>query len=191
MYGYFLLIKGIEKLSKNEYDLLLELLDGVLLNPHIEKKDDILVCIDTQKTDMIWSEFIQNTNSEFYSDLRLYESNLFHSHHALSRQLEKTLQAPVFLKTYNNDKTLFYDEFYKHITEDLKKEILKSLYYDKEFLGSIKIYLEVQNKSKAAKLANIHRNTLENRLDKFKRVTGFDVRNFEDASFVYIFLRER
>lgn len=191
MYGYFLLIKGIKKLSKNEYDLLLELLDGVLLNPHIEKKDDVLVCIDTQKTDMIWSEFIQNTNSEFYSDLRLYESNLFHSHQALSRQLEKTLQSHVFIKTYNNDKTLFYDEFYKNITEDLKKEVLKSLYYDKEFLGSIEIYLKTQNKSKAAKLANIHRNTLENRLDKFKRVTGFDVRNFEDASFVYIFLRER
>lgn len=190
MYGYYLLIKGINTLSKSEYDLFKELLDELLLAPSFEKTNDILIIIDKQKTDISWAEFIRNTNSEFYSDLRLYESNGFHSHQALSLHLKETLKKSVFTKYYTNDKILFYDEFYKHVTEDFKKEIFKSLYNDLEFLRSIKIFIEEQNKSKAAKFANIHRNTLDNRLEKFQRVTGFDLNNFDDKAFIYMFLRE-
>ncbi|MFA5719523.1 MAG: helix-turn-helix domain-containing protein [Acholeplasmataceae bacterium] len=190
MYGYFLLIKGVDALTTSEYDVLMELLNELLLAPTFDKRDDVLVIIDKQKTDVSWGEFIRNTNSEFYSDLRLYESNGFHSHQALSLTLNESLKRPLFTKTYTNDKILFYDEFYKHVTEDFKKEIFKSLYNDLEFLRSIKIYIEQQNKSKAAKLANIHRNTLDNRLEKFTRITGFDLANFDDKAFIYIFLRE-
>ncbi len=190
MYGYYLLIKGINSLAKNEYEILRELLNELLLTPSYEIRDNVLIIIDKQKTDISWAEFIRNTNSEFYSDLRLYESNGFHSHQALSHSLDEILKKDIFTKYYTNDKILFYDEFYKHIKEDFKKEVFKSLYNDLEFLRSIKIYIEEQNKSKAAKLANIHRNTLDNRLEKFKRITGFDLNNFDDKAFIYIFLRE-
>ncbi|MGI6360201.1 MAG: helix-turn-helix domain-containing protein [Acholeplasmatales bacterium] len=190
MYGYYLLIKGINSLAKNEYEILRELLNELLLTPSYEIRDNVLIIIDKPKTDISWAEFIRNTNSEFYSDLRLYESNGFHSHQALSHSLDEILKKDIFTKYYTNDKILFYDEFYKHIKEDFKKEVFKSLYNDLEFLRSIKIYIEEQNKSKAAKLANIHRNTLDNRLEKFKRITGFDLNNFDDKAFIYIFLRE-
>lgn len=190
MYGYYLLIKGINSLSKSEYEILKELLNELLLSPSYEIRDNTLIVIDKQKTDVSWAEFIRNTNSEFYSDLRLYESNGFHSHQALSLNLNETIKKDIFTKYYTNDKILFYDEFYKHIKEDFKKEVFKSLYNDLEFLRSIKIFIEQQNKTKAAKLANIHRNTLDNRLEKFKRITGFDLNNFDDKAFIYIFLRE-
>lgn len=190
MFGYFLLIKGIQSLSKSEYELLIDLLNELLLSPSFERNNNILIVIDTQKTDLSWAEFIRNTNSEFYSDLRLYESNVFHSHQALTNKINEVLNKPIFTKYYTNDKILFYDAFYKHVTEDFKKEIFKSLYNDLEFLRSIKIYIELENKSKASKLANIHRNTLDNRIDKFQRITGFDLNNFDDKAFIYIFLRE-
>lgn len=190
MYGYFLLIKGIRTLSTSEYELFKDLLNELLLQPSFDIKDDILIIIDTQKTDMSWAEFIRNTNSDFYSDLRLYESSMFHSHQALTTKLNEVLDKPIFTKYYTNDKVLFYDVFYKHVTEDFKKEIFKSLYNDLEFLRSIKIYIELENKSKASKLANIHRNTLDNRIEKFQRITGFDLNNFDDKAFIYIFLRE-
>lgn len=40
--------------------------------------------------------------------------------------------------------------------------------------------------SKASKNLYIHRNTLMYRIDKIKKETGFDIRNFKEATFLYI-----
>lgn len=190
MYGYYILIKGITKLNPFEKETLIELLNDLMVQPDVSIHNDILLAIDVVRSDNDWNVIINNTNSDFYSDLRLYESNHFNTKNQLLTHLQETIDKPIFTKTYINDKTIFYDEVNKHVTENMKKELFKSLYNDKEFLQSIKLYLTYnQNKSKAAKEANLHRNTLENRLDKFYKITGFDVRKFEDAAFVYVFLR--
>lgn len=190
MYGYYILIKGIGKLNSFEKENLVGLLKDLMVYPQITEYDDILCAIDVVKSENDWNVIISTTNSDFYSDLRLYESNQFNTKTQLLTHLEETLNKPIFTKTYVNDKIIFYDEINKHVTEDVKKDLFKSLYNDTEFLQSIKLYLIYnQNKSKAAKEANLHRNTLDNRLDKFYKITGFDVRNFEDAAFIYIFLR--
>lgn len=190
MYGYYILIKGVEKLNPFEKENLVGLLKDLMVYPQITEYDDILCAIDVIKSENDWNVIISITNSDFYSDLRLYESKQFNTKTQLLTHLEETLNKPIFTKTYVNDKIIFYDEINKHVTEDMKKELFKSLYNDTEFLQSIKLYLIYnQNKSKAAKEANLHRNTLDNRLDKFYKITGFDVRNFEDAAFIYIFLR--
>ncbi|MDU2157678.1 helix-turn-helix domain-containing protein, partial [Clostridium sp.] len=40
--------------------------------------------------------------------------------------------------------------------------------------------------SEAAKELYIHRNTLMYRIEKIKKETGFDIRNFKEATFLYI-----
>ncbi len=191
MYGYYIIIKGIEKLSLYEKDTLFELLSEVMNKPQIRFENDLLIGIDQMKNDISWESFILTTNSDFYSDLRLYESVLFNSKSFLLDSLEKNKTKSLFIKTYNNDKTLFYQQFYKLTNENVQKQLFKGLFYDKEFLRSIKIYLEKnQNKTKAAKEANLHRNSLEKRLEKFYNITGYDVRNFKDAAFIYLFLKD-
>jgi DNA-binding PucR family transcriptional regulator len=55
----------------------------------------------------------------------------------------------------------------------------------------MKIFIEKnQNTSEAAKALYLHRNTLINRLDKFYRVTGFDLKKFEDAAIIYLLIKE-
>lgn len=45
------------------------------------------------------------------------------------------------------------------------------------------------NVSEAARMLYLHRNTLVNRIERIKRSTGFDVRNFFDAAILWILLK--
>ncbi len=191
MIGYYIIIKGLEKLNNEERQSLQVLLEELMINNEITISGDFLVAIEFNDKHLSWLEFISTTNANFMSNLMLYESIVFNSYKLLLNHLKEQQTKEIFIHTYNNDKILFYDRLKQEITEDKKKELFKTLYNDKEFLRSIKIFLEHnQNKSKAAKAANLHRNSLENRLEKFYRVTGYDVRNFDDASFIYLFLKD-
>ena len=190
MLGYYLLINGIVKLNNNEKDVLISLLKEISPLGKMEIKDDLLIIIDYDNLEISWEEFIIGTNSELFTSLKLYESLKYSSENDLTKSLEKNLSKNLFINDYNNDKTIFYHYLESVINEDFKREVFKELYYDKEFLKSIKVYIsENGNTSKAAKLSNMHRNTLLNRLDKFNKVTGLDLRNIDDITFVYILLR--
>ncbi|NLN50643.1 MAG: hypothetical protein GX149_03345 [Acholeplasmataceae bacterium] len=191
MYGYYILIKGITQLNLDERYTLLNLLNELMVSPEINLEEDILSAIDIASSNMSWQSFIVTVNGDFYTDLRLYESIMFSSRTQLLENLLENKTKQLFNQTYNNDKTVFYRKFSQETNEKRKKEIFKALYNDQEFLRSIKIYLEEnKNKSRAAKVANLHRNTLDNRLEKFYQVTGYDVRNFKDAVFIYLFLKD-
>jgi DNA-binding PucR family transcriptional regulator len=109
----------------------------------------------------------------------------------LKTNLKTIFKKDVFKETYNNDITLLYGHIRSYLNEDLKKEVFKSLYNDKEFLKSIKIYLlNNQNTSLSAKQANLHRNTLINRINKFEKITGYNLKNYQEAVFIYLLLKE-
>ena len=121
MYGYYLLIKGIDSLTKSECEIFKELLDELLLSPSYEIKDNVLIIIDKQKTDISWAEFIRNTNSDFYSDLRLYESNSFHSHQALSLNLNETIKKDILPNIILMIKFYFMMRFINILVKSLKR----------------------------------------------------------------------
>lgn len=190
MKKYYIIIKGILKLNNLEVNSLKDLLKELMFYPRIDIEQDYLYAFSENNT-IFWPEFIESTNVNFLVGLKLYESISFETTKQLEINFNKNKEKSLFKEIYNNDKSLFYYSIKFKITEQKKQEIFKTLYTDKEFLRSIKIYLEAnQNKSKAAKVANLHRNSLENRLEKFYNVTGYDVRNFKDASFIYLFLKD-
>ena len=47
-----------------------------------------------------------------------------------------------------------------------------------------------QNISLAAKELFLHRNTLTQRLDKFNRITSFDLKQFKDAYLIYTLINK-
>lgn len=191
MYGYYVSIKGVKGLNTFEKEELKTLFETMMVNPDIWDDGEYLVFIDTVEPTVSWDDIITSINSDFLADLRLYESSFFPTKQALINHYEQHKYKNIFIKTYNNDKELFYSELIKGITEDTRKEVFKSLYNDKEFLNSIKIFLKNnQNKSKAAKEANLHRNTLDNRLDKFYRITGYNLSLFRDAAIIYLLLKD-
>ena len=66
----------------------------------------------------------------------------------------------------------------KYLTDEIVK-IIK----DDEFLSTINAFFENDlNVSKTSTKAFMHRNTLVYRLNKIKKISGLDLRNFEDAT---------
>lgn len=191
MFYYYVAIAGITKLNEMEKNILLTLIKEIMVFPLLEIDDDFLIAQDSKEKSFSWQEFINSTNSEFLSNLKLYESNYFNDLKALKTNLKTIFKKDVFKETYNNDITLLYGHIRSYLNEDLKKEVFKSLYNDKEFLKSIKIYLlNNQNTSLSAKQANLHRNTIINRINKFEKITGYNLKNYQEAVFIYLLLKE-
>ena len=117
MYGYYILIKGITKLNPFEKETLIELLNDLMVQPDVSIHNDILLAIDVVRSDNDWNVIINNTNSDFYSDLRLYESNHFNTKNQLLTHLQETIDKPIFTKTYSWERQLKN----KSITPDNKK----------------------------------------------------------------------
>lgn len=92
------------------------------------------------------------------------------------------------------DKLLFEKVVY-HMKGELKQELLNKFEekfnaFDSEMITTIEEFVgSGLNISDAARKIYIHRNTLIYRLDKIKKETGFDIRNFKEATvFIISFL---
>ncbi|MCR1950308.1 MULTISPECIES: helix-turn-helix domain-containing protein [unclassified Clostridium] len=74
---------------------------------------------------------------------------------------------------YSNDLKEEYKDIFKGFNHELTQTLEEILKCDLSL-------------TKAAKNLYIHRNTLMYRIEKIKKETGFDVRNFKEATFLYI-----
>lgn len=64
----------------------------------------------------------------------------------------------------------------------LRSLILKNYADDSEMINTLNIFFECNlNSLSTSKVLNVHRNTLQYRLDKFHKTTGLDPRSFNDA----------
>lgn len=191
MFKGYLLVSPIEKLNIDELTTIQSLFSDMLNNPKQYVESDKLVVLIKEPNGIGIEELIQSINSDFYLNLSLYESALFEQEVDLKTDLQKKMLTLKFDRPYINDKILFYNHILGSIDEVTKKHILKQFYHDDEFLHSMKIFIEKnQNTSEAAKALYLHRNTLINRLEKFYRVTGFDLKKFEDAAIIYLLIKE-
>lgn len=84
---------------------------------------------------------------------------------------------------------LLFERFMKQVPRDIKKQFYEMSYTDtlknlltEEMQKTVEKFFENSlNLSEAARNLYIHRNTLIYRLEKIQRMTGLDLRNFEDA----------
>lgn len=187
----YLLIKGISELSKDDLQTLFHLLSDMIPNQTMQVEQDFLSIILKEQYDYDYKELITNTNAELYLNLKLYESGFFVDLEALKKDIDIKKMTLSFDDVYTNDKLLLYAQITANIDLHHKKHILKSFYDDEEFLYSIKVFIEKnQNTSEASKYLYLHRNTLINRIDKFYRQTGYDLRKFEDAAIIYLLIKD-
>lgn len=101
-------------------------------------------------------------------------------------------------KYFNKDlKENIYDEP-KLISEfidsfdysNLKSLVLKEYLFDYDMQNTVKTFiLNDMNVLKTSKILYMHRNTLLNRLDRFKEATGYDPKKFKDAYILYKVLK--
>lgn len=191
MYKGYLLVSPVEQLNLDELTTIQSLFSDMLTNPKQYVESDKLIVLVREPSDLVYEELINTINTDLFQSLSLYESSFFESELDLKEDMQKKMLTLKFDRPYLNDKILFYDRVLGSIDEQSKKMILKQFYEDEEFLHSMKIFIEKnQNTSEAAKALYLHRNTLINRLDKFYRVTGFDLKKFDDAAIIYLLIKE-
>lgn len=99
-----------------------------------------------------------------------------------------------------NSANVFFEKLIYNIKDEIKEDVVSKFSYKFTGFGSemrataegfIKCDLNI---SETAKMLFIHRNTLIYRLDKIKKDTGLDIRNFREATLfnvVYLICREK
>lgn len=91
---------------------------------------------------------------------------------------------------------LLLERFMENIPRDIRKRFhevaysdsLKKVLTDEMLATVLKFFENNLNLSEAARKLYIHRNTLIYRLEKIQRITGFDLRNFDDAVLLKIII---
>lgn len=90
--------------------------------------------------------------------------------------------------TIYNSESLLFEKIVYNINDNMKKEIFnkfndKLIKFDNEMINTIQELMNCGlNISEAAKKLYIHRNTLIYRLDKIQKDTGYDIRDFKQAT---------
>jgi hypothetical protein len=153
----------------------------------ITYKNNIIYTYDMTYVDDL-NVLFEDLSGELLSDFLVYISPSIE---------EKTLyqhidQLDAFVeKNVNLKRGVIHNQYlvsHQHLSNvtTMKKFILGKFHDQHYMLETIKTYLERnQNMMTASKELFIHRNTLMMRLEKFKDVTGFDVKTFYDGFLIY------
>ena len=169
-------------------NMLCDFLKGLIgnyINPVYE--NSVLTVFFDAACEVNFEEIIQSLNEDFYITSIIFESgNLYNG-------IDKNEYAAYILN--NKNKLSETNHLYIHESELVKyklvspiviKNILKEFYDDYQMENVIKTYLECDmNISQAANKLYMHRNTVMNKIDKFIRNTGYDIKKFKNAFIIY------
>lgn len=151
------------------------------------------------------NEHARSIRESVISDLycRCYVSygNVIYSAKDIKKSYEEAKECFLLSKTFGIKEEIFcydkilFEKIVYNIDSKVKNEILnrfkdKFNIFDSEIINTIEEFVNSGlNISDAARKLYVHRNTLIYRLDKITKETGFDIRNFKEATvFIIAFL---
>lgn len=158
---------------------------GNYINPSYE--DSVLTVFFDDALEINFEEIIQSLNEDFYLSATLFESGILYSGIDKKEYTKFIIDNKSKLSSCNR---MFISER-ELIKLDLAsqivvKNILKEFYEDYQMKEVIKTYLDSNmNISKAANKLYMHRNTVMNKIDKFIKNTGYDIKEFKNAFIIY------
>lgn len=191
MLNKYILLKSENNI---ESPYLIDFLKGFLgYDIEIKKEDNILsIFYSMNDMSMLYSG-ISALISEFDIKIEAYISN-----ECKEEDLELNYKIIVqYFKSIDLNETIYTEE--KFLTElvlkghkdGLDRLVFKGLYNDSNMLECIKVFIENDmNTSKSADRLYLHRNTLINKIEKFKDVTGYNVKKFSNAFIIYHLLKK-
>ena len=151
--------------------------------------------IDTKDLDKLASSIVDTLSSEFYTHCMIGIGTIVTGIKDLARSFKEAQVAMEVGKVFDTEKTIVsYDNLgiarliYQlpttlcdmFLKEVFKRGSIESL--DHETLFTIQRFFENNlNVSETSRKLFVHRNTLVYRLEKIKKITGLDLREFEDA----------
>ncbi|CCV64510.1 transcriptional regulator, similar to LrpR [Alteracholeplasma palmae J233] len=186
----FLYIRSNTQIKKNA-QIIYDIFSPLLENLTYEIFDYEMILYFKNDYDSLIKEIVFSMLNDLYGDVIVYESAYYKNKQEIFIVIEYIKKEIIHYdqKYYYINNQIILKENIKNINKALKKIILAEYYYDKETLILIKTYIEEnQNALEAAKLLFLHRNTLNQRIDKFYLKTGFNIRIFKDAFLIYTLL---
>ena len=197
-----ILIRGVEKHDVSIYDVVQNLFpdkskDFVI---NINETDIALVKetkpgIDSKTIEKLASTIADTISGEFYAHVVVGIGTTVDTLKDLARSFKEAQAALEVGKVFENEKpVIHYDNLgigriiYQlpttlcemFLSEAFKKNPIEAL--DEDTLDTINRFFENNlNVSETARKLYVHRNTLVYRLEKVKKITGLDLREFEDA----------
>ena len=151
--------------------------------------------IDTKEIEKIATGIAQTLSSEFYTKVAIGISTLVDNVKDLARAYKEAQVAIEVGKVFDTEKNIISYEnlgigrlIYQlpttlcemFLQEVFKKGSIESL--DRETLMTVQCFFENNlNVSETSRKLFVHRNTLVYRLDKIRKITGLDLREFEHA----------
>jgi|SRR5690625_1758040 len=176
--------------SKNEIvtkiPLILEIISEAIDILKFENNENSLVIYYSYSNIEI-KELASIVVSELFEDVSVYESLKYRNEDEIKQSINilKLIFNDFSINEYYiNNKILL--KYIKETNENINKLVLNKYYNDKEMYLTIKTFLEHdQNVTKASEYLYIHRNTLNQRLNKFEEATNFNVKKFIDGYLIY------
>lgn len=174
---------------KDNIPAIIEIFQAILnITKYEEFDNELILYYTTSYIDTI-KEVISNLVEDMYIDLRVYESKKYKSMDMLKADFayvkSKLKEIPFHIDNYHNNISILSYNL-ANIESRMEKLVLGNYYNNPEMLKTVKVFLENnQNSSTASKELYVHRNTLNQRLDKFITETGFNVKNFKEAFLIY------
>lgn len=139
--------------------------------------------------------------SDLYCKCYISYGNIIYNAKDVKKAYEDARECLLLSKNFDiKEEVFFYDKmlFEKivyNIDDKVKRELLDKFKnkfdkFDSELINTIEEFVNSDlNVSDAARRLYVHRNTLIYRLDKITKETGFDIRNFKEATiFIIAFL---
>lgn len=139
--------------------------------------------------------------SELYCKCSVSYGALIYNGNEIKRAYEEAKECVSLSKTFGikdeifNYNKMIFEKIVYNIDNNVKRELLNNFkdkfdVFDNEIINTIEQFVNCGlNISDAARKLYVHRNTLIYRLDKINKETGFDIRNFKEATvFIIAFL---
>lgn len=139
--------------------------------------------------------------SELYCKCSVSYGTIIHYANEIKRAYEEAKECILLSKIYGikdemfNYNKMIFEKIVYNIKKEVKLELLNNFkdkfdLFDNEIINTIEQFVNCGlNISDAARKLYVHRNTLIYRLDKINKETGFDIRNFKEATvFIIAFL---
>ncbi|ERJ11554.1 helix-turn-helix domain-containing protein [Haloplasma contractile] len=194
----YILMKPLQYIERETLSELLTLMHD-FLGPDtlIFKRESVIIVITPQELTQDIGDFVDSITSDFYVDLFFYESDLSVLNEELKQVFMFEFESFIELQKTTKSRVTRADLMYNNIVnvmdatlkDDFKKYVLGDFVTDKEMLNMIKTFFETNmNVSLSAKNCFMHRNTFQNKIEKFIQTTGFNIKKFDDAFIVYLAL---
>lgn len=140
-------------------------------------------------------------NSNLFLNCKISFSNIFHDKYEMVSAFNESKQAMLFGNIYSlkedilDYNKLLFEKVVYSLDLELKQKLLNNFSekfneFDYEMINTIEEFFDCGlNITDAARNLYVHRNTLIYRLSKIEKETGFDIKNFKDATvFIIAFL---